>query len=425
MERIVIVDPSVAGISGDMFLSSLISLGADEKSIKDLGDTVLRCIDGVSHIEIGFTDVIRGGVKAKKLEVKIEEGHTHRRGAELVRAIECIAKRVELSEEALRFSLNTLKMLLEIEAYIHGRDIDEIELHEIGSVDTIIDIVGSALALQSLNLFNAYTISMPVALGGGYVKFSHGVYPVPAPATIEILKRGKAIVVGGMVNGELTTPTGAALLINFVQKFDYRYPLFELEAIGYGAGEKNFDAIPNILRIVTGRRIDEVMNYRIEDIVVLETDIDDVTGEVVGYTFEKLLNSGARDVSIIPIHMKKNRPGYTVRVIADMKNYRELARILIEETGTLGVRYSVYSRIAVPDREIVPIELDINGYRRKILLKISRDGRGNIVNVKPEYESVREVAHELGIPLREVLNIVYKTINGIMQSKSQGNKLQT
>ncbi len=411
MDRIVVVDPSVAGISGDMFLSALISLGADQKAVKSLEDAIPKCIDGVSDVEILFTDVIRGGVKAEKLEVRLREEHIHRRGSELIKAIECVAEKVELDRNAMEFSINTMKTLIEVESYIHGKSIDEVELHEIGSVDTIIDIVGVALALQSLNLYNVYAISMPVAIGGGYIRFSHGVYPVPAPATMEILKRGRAIIVGGFVEGELTTPTGAALLINFIKKFNYRYPLFEVEAVGYGAGEKDFGAIPNILRIAIGRKANEALDYRLEEVVVLETDIDDVTGEVIGYTFEKLLNFGARDVSIIPIYMKKNRPGYTIRVIADTKNYKDLAKILIEETGTLGVRYLTYNRIVVPNRELVPMELEINGYRETVLLKISRDNKGNIVNIKPEYESIKRLAHQFKIPLRKILDMVYRALN--------------
>lgn len=411
MERIVVVDPSIAGISGDMFLSSLISLGADQKIVKSLEDAIPRCVEGISDVEIEFIDVVRGGVRAKKLEVKLREEHTHRRGSELIKAIECVGEKVKLNRNAMEFSLNTIKTLIEVEAYIHGKSIDEVELHEIGSVDTIIDIVGVALALQSLNLYNIYAISMPVAVGGGYIKSSHGIYPVPAPATIEILKRGKAIIVSGFVEEELTTPTGAALLINFINRFEYRYPLFEIEAIGYGTGEKDFGVIPNILRIVTGRRVGEITDYRLEEIVVLETDIDDVSGEIIGYTFEKLLNFGARDVSIIPIYMKKNRPGYMIRVIADTKNYRDLAKILIEETGTLGVRYLQYNRIVVPNRELAPMELEINGNREKVLLKISRDNKGNIVNIKPEYESVKELANKLKVPLRKILIMVYRALN--------------
>lgn len=411
MGRVLVVDPSIAGISGDMLLSSLVSLGADQKTVENIGDAILRCVNGVSSISISFTDVVRGGVRAKKLNVDMTEEHIHRKGSELIRAIECVAEKVDLSREADKFAHNVLMTLIEAEAHTHGIGVDEVELHEIGSVDTIIDIVGTALALQGLNLYDAYTISMPVALGGGYTRFSHGTYPVPAPATIEILKKGRALVVGGFVEGELTTPTGAALLVNLVKRFDYRYPLFEMEAVGYGAGERNFDTIPNVLRVVTGKRDGELTDYKYEEIVVLETDVDDVTGEIVGHTFEKLLKSGAKDVSVIPIYMKKNRPGYTVRVIADTRNYMDLVRILIEETGTLGVKCIACSRVVVPNRELVPVELDIDGRREMVVLKISRDNRGNIVSIKPEYESVRDVSHRLGVPLRKVLSLLHKIVN--------------
>jgi uncharacterized protein (TIGR00299 family) protein len=414
MDKAIVVDPSIAGISGDMFLAALISLGADQKIIEDLKDVIPRCVDDASNIEIKFVDVIKNGIKAKKLVTRFENRHVHRHGYELIKAAECVAKSVDLDKDAFNFSLNTIKTLIEVEAYIHGKNIDDVELHETGSIDTIIDVIGAALALYNLNLFKSYAVSMPVAIGKGYIKFSHGVYPVPAPATIEILRRGNAIIVGGFAEGELTTPTGAAILINFVKKFIDRYPLFKVKAIGYGAGDKDLGIVPNIVRVFSGENIGFLDDgYRLESIAILETDIDDVSGEVVGYVFEKLLQLGARDVSIVPIYMKKNRPGYTVRVITDIEKSGELIKTLIEELGTLGVRYTTYNRLVVPNREIVPIEIDINGHRKEVLIKISRDYKGNIVNVKPEYESVKRIAQDLKIPLRKVLNAIQKTLSSL------------
>uniref|UniRef100_A0A7C5UYM6 DUF111 family protein n=1 Tax=Ignisphaera aggregans TaxID=334771 RepID=A0A7C5UYM6_9CREN len=179
-------------------------------------------------------------------------------------------------------------------------------------------------------------------------------------------------------------------------------------------GEKDLGIVPNIVRVFSGEKIDSLDDgYRLESIAVLETDIDDVSGEVVGYVFEKLLQLGARDVSIVPIYMKKNRPGYTVRVITDIEKSGELVKTLIEELGTLGVRYTTYNRIVVPNREIVPIVIDINGHKKEVLIKISRDCKGNIVSIKPEYESIKRIAQDLKIPLRKVLNAVHRALSSL------------
>ncbi len=405
-----IFDPSIAGVSGDMILASLVDLGADQREIESLREVIPRYVDSVSDIDISFVDVRKGGIRAKKLVTRFRDNVSHRHGGELIRVIEKIAIDLELSDSMKRFAINTIRSLVETEAHIHGESIDSVELHESGSIDTIIDIIGVAIAIQSLGVANSTKISLPIALGGGKVSFSHGVFSVPTPATLELVKLGGALAFGGPIDEELATPTGVAILINLVNRFEARLPLVKPIRIGYGAGDKEFKSIPNIMRAMLCENTDEIDGYRLEEIGVIETDIDDVTGEMAGYIVEKLLDNGARDVSMIPLYMKKNRPGFMIRAITDVDNVAKLANILIKEIGTLGVRYNIYRRIIVPIRELKPIEIEINGRRVTVTLKISKNLRGEVITIKPEYEDLKTISKELGIPIKDVMRIVYESI---------------
>ncbi|ADM28504.1 protein of unknown function DUF111 [Ignisphaera aggregans DSM 17230] len=407
---ILVFDPSIAGVSGDMILGSLVDLGANQREIELLREFIPRYVDGVSDIDISFIDVHRGGFRAKKLVAKFIDRASHRHGIEMIRAVERIVMDLELSDKMKSFAINAIKSLVEVEAYVHGVSIDSVELDESGSIDTIIDIVGTAIALQSLGIADSTVLSLPIALGGGKISFSHGIFSVPTPATLELAKRGRALVFGGPIDEELATPTGVAILINLVDRFEARLPPVKPIRIGYGAGDKEFKSIPNILRAILCENTNEVDGYSLEEIGVIETDIDDATGEMAGYIVERLLNSGARDVSIIPLYMKKNRPGFMIRAITDIDNMTKLADILIREIGTLGVRYNIYKRVVVPIRELRPIEIEINGRKATITLKIGRNLRGEIISVKPEYEDLKTISKEFGIPIKDVLRIIYENI---------------
>jgi len=407
-EKILVIDASIAGISGDMFLGALIDLGANKKKVISLRDFILRYVEGVKDIDITVKDVKRREFRAKKVIIKAVDEKKYRHGKEVIDSIVNIVNELDLSSKAKEFAINTVKTLVGVEAMIHGESVDEVHLHEAGLADTIVDIVGSAIALDDLKLFNAKIYVTPVAVGGGRIKISHGIITSPAPATLEILKKSNIHVIGGPIKAELTTPTGASLLVNLVHEATLFYPHLQVERVGYGAGDKDFKEIPNILRVVLGSK-HEALKY--EEIMVIETDIDDVTGEVVGYLVDKLIAEGAKDVSIIPIYRKKNRPGYMVRVISDLENYQRLTRIIMLETGTLGVRYLRYARHIVPIREIKPVKVVINGKEYEVKVKISRDYQGNIIGLKPEYDSIKEVALKANIPLRKVSDLVYEKIS--------------
>jgi uncharacterized protein (TIGR00299 family) protein len=312
-------------------------------------------------------------------------------------------ERLGVGQNAKKFALNAATTLLEAEAKLHGEDINNIHLEEAGEVDALAEIIGSAVALEDLGLFNAKVYSTPVAVGGGLFKFSHGKVSSPAPATLEILLSRKFPIVGGPVEAELATPTGVSILVNVVDEVIRFYPALKPLKVGYGAGTMDFEEMPNILRVVLG----EPLQYNLskDEVVVLETNVDDATGEIIGHTLNKLLTEGAKDVSIIPMFTKKNRPGYILKVITDRENAERLTHTIIEETGSLGVRlYTCERRILL--RDITPIEIMMDGIKMNVRVKISKDLKGSIIRIKPEYEDVKEIAERTGKPLRYVSEII-------------------
>jgi len=412
--KVLVIDASIAGISGDMFLAALIDLGANVRIIHEVSELIPKCLSGVSEVKIDVVDTLRKGFRAKKLNITIIEERRHRAGHELVKATECLLNKFEAPQEVRRFALSTIKTLVETEARIHGSNPHSVHLHEIGSADTVLDIVGSALVLNELGLYDAELYVLPIALGGGKVRIEHGLISCPAPATLEILRSKGYYVKGGPIEHELTTPTGAAILTSLNAKPTLFYPLMRIERIGYGAGSKDFNAIPNILRLVMGTLEDGLIR---EEVVMLETDVNDVTGEVLGHLIDKLMAEGARDVALIPTYRKKNRPGHLIRIVADDETYLKLLRILIEETGTLGVRYLRLPRFIVPIRMKVHVPIIINGREFTIVVKVSKDLHGNIIAMKPEYESLKKVSQEVGLPLRKVKELVYQKIRENMPLK--------
>ncbi|MEM5793967.1 MAG: nickel pincer cofactor biosynthesis protein LarC [Candidatus Aenigmatarchaeota archaeon] len=399
--KIVFIDCQVAGISGDMFLAALLDLGADEKRIIESMKKLQEYLSNCKNLEIKIEKVERKGFLAKRIEIKAEEPK-ERKGKEIVEAVENCVEDLGLNKEAKDFSIKCAKTLVETEARIHGKSIDEVHLHEAGSIDTVAEIIGSAVALVNLNLFDAEIYSSPVALGGGMLSFSHGIVSVPSPAALEILKSKNFSVKGGPISAELTTPTGASILVNLAKKTMEFLPLLKLINIGYGAGTKDFEEIPNILRVIVGNSTKEFLS---EKILEIETNLDDVSGEILGYTVKKLFEEGAKDVSVIPTIMKKNRPGQIIKVITDETNLQKIAGVLMRETGTLGVRIHPCERLKVK-REIFPLEVEIDGIKEKVNVKVSRDLNNQIIQAKPEYDDLEKIAKKTKKSLREISEIV-------------------
>jgi uncharacterized protein (TIGR00299 family) protein len=385
---VVILDPQNSGISGNMVLGALIDLGVDSEEVVEVMESYAYPFGDIS---IEIDKIQKSGISATYAHIKCED-HNHISYRELLEILDKI--NYKISPEVLQFAKNVFKTLAEAESKVHGTIIDKIHFHEVGAADAVADIIGSAYCFYKLGLNSKKVYGMPVALGGGRIKSMHGKLSVPAPATLEILKNIPAF--GGPVDYELTTPTGAALYVNMVDEICNFYPLINTRKIGYGAGKFDLE-VPNVLRVVNGDSI-----VPTDNISILETNLDSVTGEVIGHTFDKLLEAGALDVTVIPVLMKKNRPGHLLRVITKPADSDAVAEAIIRETGTLGVRTLPYVHRNIVKREMVPVKLDIGGIEYDIQIKIGMIG-DEIINYSPEYEDAKKIASETGMPLKEVM----------------------
>jgi len=396
-KRVVLVDCGAAGISGDMLLGALLDLGVREGLLSELAQAVANAASWCRGLEVRAEDVIRGGFKAKRVLIKADEKRPAT-GEELLSALLKALKTLSLSEQAAELAKATLKTLLEAEAAVHGGE--GAHLHELGSVDTLIDILGVAACLEELGLLGrADFLATPVAVGSGLVRFSHGLTPVPAPATLEILRSRSFPFRGGPVEGELATPTGVAILVNLARAAVDFYPQIRPLAVGYGAGSRDLPGVPNVLRVVVGESVSPELAP--ERVCVLETNVDDVDGELLGYVIEKLLSEGALDACVIPVVAKKNRPGHIVRALAREDDAARLAALLMKELGTLGVRALRCERWAAP-RELRAIEVEVGGVRRPVRVKVAWGPDGQLLRAKPEFDDLRTLAEAAGVSLREV-----------------------
>ena len=397
--KIAVIDCQTAGVAGDMLLGALIDSGADINKISSAIKSLESPKSSYTNIKIAINQVKRGEFKATQIGVTAEP-LTKIEGKQLIEVIIKTANSLQLSEKAKKFASNAIQTLVNTEATLHGNGLEDAHLHEIGLIDTPAEIIGVAVAIEDLGLFGGKIYATPVAVGGGTVKFSHGILPSPAPATLAILKSKNFPIKGGPIEAELATPTGAAILVNLADEVNQFYPSMIPLNVGYGAGEKQFKEMPNCIRITIGKPVDEGLQK--DEIAILETNIDDVTGEIVGYTVDKLLNEGAKDVCIIPIFTKKNRPGQILRVISNPKDSERLLWTIMEETGTLGVRVSTCER-HILKRELQQVDLTINGEEELVTVKVVRDTNGKVVQTKPEYEDLKRIAEKNHLPLREVM----------------------
>jgi len=397
--NLLFVDCQLAGISGDMVIAALLGVGAAERRVLEAMRSVSRHVKGCRGVEVAVNPVRREGFAALRLEVKVRDEEPERRGPELIEAVRASAEALGLGEAARLMAVGAARTMVEAEAKMHGEDPEEVELHEIGSSDTVADLIGAAAALDALGFFEGFQCyTTPVAVGGGLFRFSHGLLQSPAPITLEILRSRGIPFVGGPVDVELATPTGVAILAAMKPTPVSYYPAMRPRAVGYGAGAKELPAVPNLLRIVLGEGLRPPLR---DEIYVLETNLDDATGETIGYSVEKLMERGAKDVSVIPVLGKKGRPGLIVKVLADRAAVSDLARLLIAETGTLGVRVYPCER-HVMAREMRPLRVKLGGVEAVVNMKVSSDPEGQTILLKPEYEDLRALAERTGMPLRAV-----------------------
>ena len=376
-----------SGISGDMTLGALIGLGVP---VDWLHAELARLPLESFHIEA--TILVRNGITAHRVNIEFDDSGKSRD----YKKIKSILKDSPLSETVKAKSLNIFETLGRAEAAIHGCALEEVHFHELGGTDAIIDIVGTALCLEKLGIKRVTASKIP--LGSGFVECRHGKLPVPAPATLEILK--DVPVYGTEVVGELVTPTGAAIIVSLAESFGPPLPM-HVEKTSYGAGQREFSDRPNLLRIIAGSSADSAENLETDQITILETCIDDMNPELFGFLMERLFADGALDVYWIPVYMKKNRPGTLVQVLCRHDCKDVLIRRLLAETTSLGVRYYPAGRqILVRDRQTVRTSFG------KIQVKRVEDMDGGARFI-PEYEICRQIALQHNIPLRAV----YDTIN--------------
>ncbi|MCC7202324.1 MAG: nickel pincer cofactor biosynthesis protein LarC [Nitrospirae bacterium] len=376
-----------SGISGDMILGAMVDAGVPFDKLKE-GLSQLN-LEGYS---ISANTVLKKGVKATKVDVVIESPDLPGRPLKDLRQI---ISDSNLSQEIKTKSLSIFQRLAVAESVVHNCPVEDVHFHEVGHIDTIVDIVGSVYAFHLLGIDKV--ISSPVDTGSGTVKMSHGIFPIPAPVTAELLK--DVPVYSSGIERELTTPTGAAIITAFASSFQ-PLPKMTPSQIGYGAGGWELSEKPNILRVFIG---EDAGALGTDEVCVIETNIDDMNPQIYEYLMDRLFEAGALDVYITPIIMKKNRPAQMLSVIADTGTLNVLREIIFRETTSIGVRVGKLSRFVLA-RDIKEVQLPYG----RVRIKIS-GGSNGVHNIVPEYEDCKALALKTGIPLKDIIELARRS----------------
>jgi len=400
--RAVIIDAGASGASGDKFLGALVDLGGNPKSLMKVAEVVEKNLPGSKNIRVDTSRVERGDISARLVSVSSEEKVSKRKAADLIESARKCSKGLGLSHWGAGFVISVLESLGLAEIRVHGHSTKDIELHELGSADTLVDILGVAYLVDELKLSGDKWWCSPIAVGTGVTSFSGRTYPNPAPAVAEILRAHKFPMKTSNIQYELTTPTGAAIAVNLASGTG-EVPVITPQKIGYGAGAKDLDQVANLLRLTVGEF--SGTDHAHDEVVVLETNLDDVSGEVIGRAVERLMDAGARDVSITPVFMKKNRPGQLISVIADKAKSEHLAELLMEETGTLGVREMPVSR-HISRRATGTMAIEVKGKKFQVRVKRALGVAAHSQSGKAEYEDLRRISNETGLSIRDLQQIV-------------------
>jgi uncharacterized protein (TIGR00299 family) protein len=400
---VLVIDPQIAGISGDMLLCSLVDLGSDKNKILDGIKKSEKFLPKSTIKKIDFEKTQKHGIESLQLILEIDEDVHERKGSEIKDAIINSVKEITLSEKASSFAISCIDTLISSESKIHGIPEESVHFHEASSIDTLVDIIGITIALEDLGLFDEKIICLPVSVGGGSVTFSHGTMSNPASAILEIFKNSNLTIKGNDANEELTTPTGACILTNLAHESVKYYPSMKVESIGYGAGQKNFESFSNVLKIIRGSE----NNFKIDSVKILETNVDDVSGEILGNLIEKVMEKGARDISIYHGITKKGRPTNLVSVICGDGNLDEIVDTLVLETGTLGIRISDSNRFVVP-RTNHETSLSLNGSTFQVHYKKS-SFKGK-VDFKIEFDDLKKISNIIEKSIKETDALLRKEI---------------
>lgn len=374
-----------SGISGDMFVGALLDAGLKieilEKELNKLN---------LSGYQLEVNKVLKKGISASQFKVKIQEKGVERRFKDILNILE----ESKLDEEIKNEVKKIFFKIAEAESKIHQEDIEKIHFHEIGGLDSIIDISSAVIGIKALEIKEIY--SSPLPLGKGFVKCAHGILPLPAPATLELLKNIPTYS-GGM-ESEMVTPTGAAIISTLTKDFGER-PLMKIEKIGYGAGEREF-SIPNLLRVSIGEKIlsdrDLMDGYVHDEALLIETNIDDMNPEFYDYIMDKLFSQGALDVFLTPIQMKKNRPAQMFSIIVYEQNLKEILEVLFSESTTLGVRIKEVKRLKLTQQNFIA---ETKYGKIKVKVGIFKE---DIKTIAPEYQDCQKIAQQYQVPLKEI-----------------------
>jgi uncharacterized protein (TIGR00299 family) protein len=371
-----------AGAGGDMIVGAMLDAGLDGEFLKLQLATL-----GIDTLDIKISQTQRSGLRAIQFVPVCSAKQHHRYLEDIIEII----NRSKINEKAKKTAVAIFSRLAEVEAGIHGRKPNEVHFHEIGAVDSIVDIVSAAIGIEALGVEKVYCSALSV--GGGSVKCAHGLLPVPAPATVELLKG--VPINGGPGQFELVTPTAAAVLTTIVDRFG-PLPSMKIEKTGYGAGTLETKEFANVLRLFLGESVDADAADT-DTVCLLETNIDDVSGEIVGYVMARLLEEGALDVFSTPICMKQNRPAVKLSVICETKDVTKLERLLFEEAVTFGIRRQILQRSKLV-REFVTVGTKFG----EIRIKVGKLN-GEVVNAKPEFSDCRLAAGKYDVAVKAVL----------------------
>lgn len=401
---VLIIDPQVSGVAGNMFIGAFIDLGANKDKIVEVIKTYGEYF-GI--IDVKIEKKLKAGIMTTYAQIKAEDNNKARHYHDIIENLDMITKKHYPDDEkihkTIQLTKKIFKTIADAECKAHDMSIDKIHFHEVGNADAVCDVIGSAYAYYDLKLDDEKIYSLPVATGYGSVNTQHGILPVPAPAVANILAHTP--VHTGEAECELATPTGSAILVNITDEYVESTPTMVDMKIGYGAGCKD-------LKILNALRLIHATSMTPKDtITVLETNVDTLTGEVLGSLFDIMLNEGARDISITPTIMKKNRPGHIIKIICKNKDAEHLCNVLIKHTGTLGVRIIPTLHRSAITRKNVESKITIEDKTYPVNFKIGYTD-DKIIKCTPEYEDIKKISKITNLTIQQLTTLAIKQYEG-------------
>jgi pyridinium-3,5-bisthiocarboxylic acid mononucleotide nickel chelatase len=371
-----------SGAAGDMIAGAMLDAGLDFEFLKSQIATL-----GIKNLAVTVSETKRAGLRALHFVPLIKEEHHHRHLSDIIKII----NDSKIGEKPKQTAVAIFNRLAEAEAAVHGKEPNDIHFHEVGAIDSIVDIVSAAVGFDTLGIEKVYCSVL--AVGGGQIKAAHGIMPVPAPATAELLKG--VPTVGGPIDKELLTPTGAAILTTVAESFG-QIPPMKIETTGYGAGTLDSEHVPNVVRLILGQSTDD-SSATTDSVCLLETNIDDITGEIISHTMNELLAAGALDVFTTPIIMKQSRPAVKLTVICQTADIARLEEMIFEAGITFGIRRQIVERSKLA-REFLTVKTRFGNIKIKVGKKT-----GRIVTSKPEFADCAKAAQEHKVSVKEVM----------------------